>query len=303
MIRGVRHTIPPLIIGVIIYFTILYPIITRIVRFTTMSINDILIPKPIGEIRSEIPLRFSHAMIVDQLYDLNTGEKYNSISNYSDNSTEVSESELFEVIVSAFRDGDEIVLEHEIHYGEFLFRDYIVLNELFKPIMKWDLIFCISIFNGEEERCEIQLANKTKQEYYRFSTLDLSYKDRLLSVVKDLELVKLHQVFKSLGGSHEIPSRFTDLVQRAGWDNGIKIIKAFLNVLIMLQESGKMGRIGITTRMNDRIQTDDHDIIYKFSIVHEGYQLFTRHLIEEDTTSVRIFDKGNDESAEVIFEW
>ena len=51
----------------------------------------------------------------------------------------------------------------------------------------------------------------------------------------------------------------------------------------MLQETGKIGRKGITTKMSDRIQTDDHDIIYKFSTEHDGYQLFTRHLIEEDT--------------------
>ncbi len=106
-----------------------------------------------------------------------------------------------------------------------------------------------------------------------------------------------------MGGKHEIPSRFIDLVQRAGWDNGIKMIKAMLSVLGMLQSSGKLGRDGIITRMSDRLQTDDHDIIYRFSPGNGGYQLYTRHLFEEDTTSVRIFKNGNDEWAEEVFEW
>lgn len=242
-------------------------------------------------------------MVVDQLYDLNTGEKYRSISNSPNDNSVLTEDELFNTIDLAFRNGDEIVLDHEIHYGEFLFRDYIILNELFKPIQKWDLILCISIFNGEKERFEIQLANKTKQEYYRFSTLDLSYKDRLFSVVKDLELVKLHQVFKSLGGSHEIPSRFTDLVQRAGWDNGVKMIKAILAVLGKLLEVNVIDRNNIMTRMSDSLQSDDHDIIYRLSPGDQGHQLITRQLFEEDTTSVRVIKDSIDVWDEEIIEW
>jgi hypothetical protein len=37
-----------------------------------------------------------------------------------------------------------------------------------------------------------------------------------LRIIEDLELINLHMIFESMGGSHEIPSRFTDLVQRAG---------------------------------------------------------------------------------------
>ena len=195
-----------------------------------------------------------------------------TISNYSNSITKVSESELFNTIVSALTDGDEIVLEHEIYYGEFNYGDYIVLNELFKPIQKLDLLFCISIFNGETERFEVQLANSTKQEYYRFSTKDLSYRGRLLSFAKDLELVKLHLEFESLGGSHEIPSRFTELVQRAGWDNGIKMITALLSVLQMLQSINIIGKDNIQTRFADRIHSDDGDIVYGLTLGDEEHE-------------------------------
>jgi len=265
-----------------------------------MKTEEILIPKPLSAIRVEVPNRYRYAMIGEQLYDLNSGIIFQQFPNTE---LDISADDLFHKIIKAYRDGDEILTWNEVYYGGFHFRDYIVLNELFNLSQKWDTCFCGSVFNGETELFEMHIVNTSLKESYRLSTKDLSFRDRLFAQVKDLELVKLHLAFESLGGKHEIPSRFIDLVQRAGWDNGIKIIKAFLNVLTMLQESGKIGRKGITTKMSDRIQTDDHDIIYKFSTVHEGYQLFTRHLIEEDTTSVRIFDKGNDESAEVIFEW
>jgi len=265
-----------------------------------MKIGDILAPKSFSAIRHDVPARYRYAMIEDTVFDLKSEEKFKLITN---NGNGVSDEAVFNMIVKAYRKSDVILTESEIFYGSFHFRDYIVLSELFNLSQKWDTYICGSVFNGETELFELHIVNTSLKESYRLSTKDLSFRDRILAHAKDLELVKLHLAFESLGGKHEIPSRFIDLVQRAGWDNGIKIIKAFLNVLIMLQESGKIGRKGITTKMSDHIQTDDHDIIYKFSTVREEYQLFTRHLIEEDTTSVRIFDKGNDESAEVIFEW
>jgi len=157
---------------------------------------------------------------------------------------------------------------------------------LFKPVQIWDLLFCMNLFDGEDKKFELRLANKSKQEYYWFSTKDLSYKEKLLSVVKDLELVKLHLEFASLGGFHEIPSRFTDLVQRAGWENGIKMIKANLSMLGTLLKAKILEGNNIMTRMRDRLQSDDHDIIYKLSPGDQGHQIVTRHLFVEDTTSV-----------------
>jgi hypothetical protein len=268
-----------------------------------MSIMDVLTPKSLSTIRKEVPVRFSHAMVGDQLYNLNQGKKYITISNIGDNNSPVSDQELFNEIVSSYRGGDEVLLEHEIYFGEFNYHDYIVLNELFTPIQKWDLLLCMGLFNGEETRFELRLANQTKQRFYWFSTNNLSYKKKLLKIIEDLELVKLHITFEAMGGSHEIPSRFTDLVQRAGWDNGIKMIKAILRVLGKLQDANLISKNNIMTRISDRLQSDDHDIIYRFAPGDLGYQLFTRHLFIEDTTSVRIIKDGVDVWQEEIFEW
>jgi len=265
-----------------------------------MKTEEILIPKSLSAIREEVPNRYRYAMIGEQLYDLRSGNKFRLHSNTV---KDISADDLFKKILSAFQAGDEILTESEIFYGGFHFRDYIVLNELFRPIQKWDQSFCTSIFNGETEIFQLQLVNTTAAEHYILCTKDRSFKDRFLSEVTDLELVKLHVEFESLGGKHEIPSRFIDLVQRAGWENGIKMITAIISVLTMLQSTDKLGRDDIITRMSDRLQSDDHDIIYRFFPGNEGYQLITRHLFEENTTSVRIIKGEIEEWTEEVFEW
>jgi len=210
---------------------------------------------------------------------------------------------LFTKNISAFHNEDQIALDSEICYGEFHYQDFIVLNELFTPVQKWDLLFCQRLFNGEEELFSIQIINKSRQEHYQFLSNDFKYRDRLLQISKDLELVKMHLDFQRLGGSHEIPSRFTDLVQRAGWDNGIKMIKSLLTVLVRLQENSIIVTKDLRTRLSDRIQSDDHDIIYKFQPGQNNYIIYVRHLFTEDTTSVRIFNDGNDSWFEQIFKW
>jgi len=271
--------------------------------YPDMDIEDILVPKSLKIIRREVPQRFSSAVIVDQFYDLNSGKKYQSISNFWENGIVKTEKELFNAIISAFRNGDEIISEHEIYYGEFNYRDYIITNELFKPVQIWDLLFCMSLFDGEDRKFELRFANKSKQEYYWFSTKDISYKENLLSLVKDLELVKLHLKFSSLGGNHEIPSRFTDLVQRAGWENGIKMVKAIICVLEKLQDENIIGKDKIETRISDRLQSDDHDIIYKFYPGDQGHQIVTRHLFVENATSVRVFQNDDEVWNEQVFNW
>jgi hypothetical protein len=67
--------------------------------------------------------------------------------------------------------------------------------------------------------------------------------------------------------------------------------------------SGKLGNDDIMTLMSDRLQSDDHDIIYRFYPGNEGYQLITRHLFEENTTMVRIFKGESEEWAQEVFEW
>jgi hypothetical protein len=265
-----------------------------------MKINDILEPKPLTKIREEIPSRYQYAMIGEQLYDLNAGNTFQLFSNTAKN---VSTEDLYQKIVAAFNSGDRILSWNEIYFGGFHFRDYIILNELFNPAQKWDVSFCDFIFNGETDVYQTQIVNITQQEHYMFCTKDRSYKDRFLTVGNDLELVKLHLEFESIGGQYDSPSRFIDLVERAGWDNGIKIIKALLSVLRKLQMTNKLGIEDIKTRMSDRIQSDDHDIIYRFYPGNEGHQFYIRHLIEEDTTSVKIIRDGFDGWDEEVFEW
>jgi hypothetical protein len=265
-----------------------------------MKIDTILKPKPLSAIREEVPNRYRYAMIGEQLYDLNSGNVFQSFSNTA---KDITTEELFNRIIEAFRSGDEIITWNEIYFGGFHFRDYIILNELFSPVQKWDISLCNIIFNGETEIFEIQIINITDEEHYILCTKDRSYKDRLLSEVSDLELVKLHLEFESLGGKYDSPSRFIDLVERAGWDIGIKIIKALISVLRKMQMTGNLGHEDIKTHMSDRLQSDDHDIIYRFFPGNEGYQLITRHLIEEDTTSVRILKDKIEGWDEEIFEW
>ena len=123
-----------------------------------MTISDILVPKPLSKIRNEVPLRYSLAMISDQIIDLNTGEKYVTFSNVSE--TPYSAESVYKKIASAFRSGDQIALENEIYFGEFHYRDFILLNELLSPMQKWDIILCQSIFCGEQDLEFIQVVNK-----------------------------------------------------------------------------------------------------------------------------------------------
>jgi hypothetical protein len=81
------------------------------------------------------------------------------------------------------------------------------------------------------------------------------------------------------------------------------MIKAILRVLGKLQDANLISKNNIMTRISDRLQSDDHDIIYRFAPGDLGYQLFTRHLFIEDTTSVRIIKDGVDVWQEEIFEW
>jgi hypothetical protein len=106
------------------------------------------------------------------------------------------------------------------------------------------------------------------------------YKDRFLSKVRNLELVKIPIEFESLGGIFNCPTRFTDIVKRAGWESGIKMIPAINNVITMLQSTGKLGREDITASMSDRLQSDDGDVVYRFCPGNEGYQLITYHIFE-----------------------
>ena len=265
-----------------------------------MKIDTILKPKPLSAIREAVPNRYRYAMIGEHLYDLDSGAIFQSFSNTS---KDITTEDLYYKIIEAFRSRDEIITWNEIFFGGFHYRDYIILNELFGPVQKWDLSFCNSIFNGETEIIEIQIINITAKEQYMFCTKDRSFKDRLLSEVRDLELVKLHLEFESLGGKYDSPSRFIDLVERAGWENGVKMVTAINSVITMLQAVGKLSREEMTTRMSDRLQSDDHDIIYRFYAGNEGYQLITRHLFEENTTSVRIFKDEIVEWVEEVFEW
>jgi hypothetical protein len=268
--------------------------------YPTVKINDVLKPKSLLSIRKEVPNRHRYAMIGEQLYDLNSGNVFRLFSNTE---KEIPTEDLYSKIIDAFRAGDEIITWNEIYFGGFHFRDYIILNELFSPVQKWDVSFCNFIFNGETEFYQTQIVNVTREEHYMFCTKDQTYKDRFLSEVRDLELVKLHIEFESLRGEYDSPSRLIDLVERAGWDNGTKIIKALISVLRKMQITGKLERENIMTRMSDRLQSDDHDIIYRFFPGNKGFQLYIRHLIEEDTTSVRILQDGVDGWDEEIFEW
>jgi hypothetical protein len=268
--------------------------------YPIVKINDVLKPKSLSSIRKDVPSRYQYAMIGEQLYDLNSGTIFQLFSNTAKN---ISTEDLFEKIINAFRSGDEIITWNEIYFGGFHYRDFIILNELFSPVQKWDVSFCNSIFNGETEIFEIQIVNITAEEHYIFCTKERSYKDLFLSEVKNLELVKLHLEFENLGGNYDSPSRFIDLVERAGWENGIKIIKALISVLRKMQLTGELGNKDINTHMSDRLQSDDHDIIYRFFPGNDGYQLIVRHLFEEDATSVRVLKDGIDEWKEEVFNW
>jgi hypothetical protein len=265
-----------------------------------MKINDILKPKPLSAIREEVPNCYQYAMIGEHLYDLDSGVIFQPFSNTE---KDISTEDLFKKIVDAFRSEDEIITWNEIFFGGFHYRDFIILNELFSPVQKWDVSYCTSIFNGESQIFQLQIVNITTEEYYMFFTNDLSYKDRFLSEICDLELVKLHLEFESLGGKYDSPSRFIDLVERAGWENGVKMITAINSVITMLQSTGKLGREDIMTRVSDHVQSDDHYIVYKFCPGNEGYHLITYHYIEEDTTKVRIFKGDIEVYAAEVFDW
>jgi hypothetical protein len=265
-----------------------------------MKIDEILKPKPLSIIREEIPNRYRYAMIGEQLYDLCAGNTFQSFSNTA---KDISTEDLYKKIIDAFHSGDEIITWNEIYFGGFHYRDFIILNELFNPIQKWDVSFCTSIFNGESQIFQLQIVNITTEEYYMFFTKDLSYKDRFLSEACDLELVKSHLEFESLGGKYDSPSRFIDLVERAGWENGVKMINAITSVVSMLQSTGKLEKEDICKMMSDRLQSDDHDIVYRFFPGNEGYQLITQHLFEENTTKVRIFKGDTEKYSPEVFEW
>lgn len=188
----------------------------------TMKIEDMLKPKPLSAIREEVPNRYRYAMIGEQLYDHFSGNLFQSFSNTA---KDISTEDLCKKIVDAFRSGNEIITWNEIYFGEFHYQDFIILNELFSPIQKWDLSFCNSIFNCETEIFEIQIINITAEEHYILCTKDRSFKDRFPSEGCDLELVKLHLEFESLGGKFDSPTRFADIVERAGWESGIKMIQ------------------------------------------------------------------------------
>ena len=113
-------------------------------------------------------------MIGEQLYDLHSGNTFQLFSNTANN---ISTDDLFQKISNAFKSGDEIVTWNEIYFGGFHYRDYIILNELFSRIQKWDVSFCNSLFNGETELFEIQIVNITAEEHYIFCTKDRSIKD------------------------------------------------------------------------------------------------------------------------------
>ena len=70
-----------------------------------------------------------------------------------------------------------------------------------------------------------------------------------------------------------------------------------------MQLTGELGNKDINTHMSDRLQSDDHDIIYRFFPGNDGYQLIVRHLFEEDATSVRVLKDGIDEWKEEVFNW
>jgi hypothetical protein len=70
----------------------------------------------------------------------------------------------------------------------------------------------------------------------------------------------------------------------------------------MLQTTGKLGREDIITCVSDRLQSDEHDIVYRFFPGNE-YPLITYHLFEENSTKVRIFKGDNEEYLPEVFEW
>ena len=75
-----------------------------------------------------------------------------------------------------------------------------------------------------------------------------------------------------------------------------------ISVLGMLRSTGKLGK-EIMTRMTDRLQSDNHDIVYGFFPGNEGYHLITYHRFEENITKVQIFKGDTEEYAAEVFEW
>lgn len=139
-------------------------------------------------------------MVDDQLWDLDSGKKYDFISNFWEGYTIKTERELMDMIIASFEKRDEILLDCELYYGEFSYKNYIVLNDLLTTIQKWDLLFSLCLFYGATKRFIIRYVNKTGESNIWFETDDLSYKHELQKQVSNLELVSLHLKFESLGG-------------------------------------------------------------------------------------------------------
>jgi hypothetical protein len=251
-------------------------------------------PKSFKEIRKLIPQRFTTALISGEYYDIKTGQKYSRMVYTPDVKTINSDKILFQMIFKDYRKIDEIVLGHEVYDGNFYFSDYIVLNELLNIRQKWELAICQSIFNGEHMNFELCILNKSKRIYYLLESDNIHFRDKINTLSKDMKLIELHLLFESLGGYHESKSKFTEIIERAGWKDGLRIIKTVLDSLQKLQSNYGLSSKFIFTKIDDTLIVDDDFIIYSMTPGIQNHEISVKHFFQESMTEVRLMLNGEE---------
>lgn len=81
------------------------------------------------------------------------------------------------------------------------------------------------------------------------------------------------------------------------------MVRAMLIVLEKLQDEKIIGKDNLMTRLDDRIQNDENDIIYKFLLGEKGPLMITQHIFDENKTQIRVIEDGNDIYKRQTFKW
>jgi hypothetical protein len=187
---------------------------------------------------------------------------------------------------------DDIVLSHEVFDGGFYLGDYIVLNELLNIRQKWELAICQNLFNGEHAHFELMILNRSKRIFYILSSKKRRFFEKIRAISKDMKLLELHLKFASYGGYHEGKSKFTEIIERAGWNAGIKIIQVVIESIHKLQNKYGLNKEYIFTKITDGLLVDDDFLFYSMTPGIQNHEIILRHYFQEKITRIMLLQNG-----------
>ncbi|HPI82041.1 MAG TPA: hypothetical protein PK122_02310 [Candidatus Paceibacterota bacterium] len=158
-----------------------------------------------------------------------------------------SNDEILDMIIRTYENDEDTLGFNEVyrHDDGIEPSDFMTMRELMTPKQKIQ-VDIYSLMNGNQFGTVMVIFNIPRKEVYWFVNEDWRIKDKKPAEVQraeawmaNLELFQIDNEFSSLGGYHSDGNRFSEMIERFGWEVGIKMIKAYIQAMKKVRQRYK----------------------------------------------------------------